>query len=274
MPKKILITFGGIGFDTTVRHTVEKAPKLGADQVLVYDDRWLAEHPFHSLNKWLWTYPDDQKAPSPRSARGFGWFSWKPMILLHALSQCQDGDIVGFLDADTYPIADFSCLYDICARDSGIMLFAAQGQGHEKWCKRDCFIVMGQDEPAYRFVQAGVARFCFFQKGPFLPQQFLREWYAYCLNRLAQSFEPSVLAPEYPELVQHRTEQAIMTNLAHKYNLHLYREACGFGDGALADGIDAGLYPTLFRQMWAPGPHGMDDLSGSWYRNVAPVVMR
>jgi hypothetical protein len=54
---------------------------------------------------------------------------------------------------------------------------------------------------------------------------FLEEWLAYATNLTATTFADSVLAPEYPDCVQHRAEQAILTNLAHKYNLPLHREA-------------------------------------------------
>ena len=264
--KRILVTFGGKCYDATIGKTAEAATKLGADEFWCYDDKWLLEHDFYRLNKWLWNYPEGLHPASPRAPRGMGWFCWKPFVIMQALEHCQPGDVVCYVDADTYPIANFSCLYDICARDGGIMLFAAQGHGHEKWCKRDCFMVMGQDEEKWRFTQAGVARFMLFQKGPWLVTQFLCEWLAYCLNKPAQTFEPSTYAPEYPELSQHRTEQAIMTNLAHKYGLRLYREACQFGDGALAEGVDADLYPTLFHQVGKVGNRA--DYSGSAYRNI------
>ena len=40
--------------------------------------------------------------------------------------------IILWTDADTYPIADLTPLYEQCRKDGGIMLFAAEG-----WCKGD-----------------------------------------------------------------------------------------------------------------------------------------
>jgi hypothetical protein len=264
--KRLYITFSGERYYETTKKIVECAPNLGADKVLVYDEPWLMKTDFYHQNQWIWRHHGDRN----NVKRGFGWFCWKPFIIMDALDRVIDGDIVLFTDADTFPISDFSMLYDICARDGGIMLFAAQGCLHQEWCKRDCFIVMGQDDPQYRFQYAGVARFMLFQKGPWKAKQFLIEWLTYCLNPLAQTFDESVIAPEYPEMKEHRTEQAIMTNLAYKRGIHLYREACGFGNDALKAGVDKHLYPQLFKQVGIDWPHEPPfPLTGSVFANVA-----
>jgi hypothetical protein len=258
----ILITFSGSAYDETTGFTVERAPRFGADQVLVYDDYWLRNHEFFTLNQWLWHRPDDKG----RLARGFGWFSWKPLIIMDALDRMAEGDVVMFVDGDTYPIADLRVLYDQCRKDGGIMAFMATGVTqaltNAHWNKRDCMIIMGQDTEEYAQKGTAVARFMLFQKGSWRVRQFLSEWLAYCLNPIAQTFDASTLGPERDGFKQHRTEQAIYTNLVHKYGLKLYREACGFG--AKCD-QDWDLYPQLFEQRWTGGKHLP---TGSRYRNV------
>lgn len=262
--KRIYITFSGAAYDPITEKVAATYRHYGADEFVVYDDRWLLEQPFYELNKWLWTFPENRVAPERGHPRGFGWFCWKPFIIMHALGQADIGDIVLYVDGDTHPIAPIAPLYEECARIGGLMLFEASGCGHAEYCKRDCLIVMGQDEDRYRKTQAGVARFMLFQKGPWLAHQFLIEWLAYCLNPLAQTFEPSVLAPEYPEYGEHRTEQAIMTNLAHKHRIKLYREACQFGEGWPAD---TELYGQVFRQVGCAAAD-TGTIDGSRYRNV------
>ncbi len=259
--KKFYITFSGAAYDETTSRIVEFAPRFGADEVLVYDDRWLMGTEFYQLNKWLWTYPatDDPK----RAPRGFGWFCWKPFIILDCLNRMQDGDIVLFTDADTFPIHDFSMLYEECARIGGTMLFSAYGCGNDSWCKSDCFIVMGQDLKQYYGRQHGVARFMLFQKGPWHVRQFLLEWLTYCLNPIATTFDKSIYGSDPLELNEHRTEQAIMTLLSYKYGHKLYREACQFG---ATQPEDQDLYPQLFQQVGCA--HHVKSLAGSRFRNV------
>lgn len=232
--KKVYITFSGAAYDETTRKILE-AVTLGADEVRVYDDVWLMKQPFYEQNKWLWEHSHK---------RGFGWYCWKPFIIWHALSTLADGDVVLYTDADTYPIAPFGMLYEQCAKDGGIMLFASENHLQSQWCKRDCYIVMCQDPPQDN--PAGVARFMLFQKGPWRATQFLMEWLTYCVNPWANTFDISVLGEEVPQFVEHRAEQAIMTNLAHKYGLYLYREACGAGAG---NSRDKALYGQLFQQV-------------------------
>jgi hypothetical protein len=240
--KKIYITFGGRPYDSVTKHIVENGKKFGADEVIVYDDAWLVKQDFYKQNIWLWEH---------HHKRGFGWYAWKPFIIYHALQNLNDNDMVLFTDADCYPVNNFSVLFDQCDKDGGIMLFAAQTHRHYVWCKRDCYIVMGQDDPKYRDVQAGVARFMLFQKGKWKATQFLMEWLTYCVNPFATTFDPSVIDEELPGFKEHRTEQAIMTNLAYKYGLKLYREADDSGEinrCGTEGQRDRDLYPQLFIQ--------------------------
>ena len=233
---KVYITFSGAEYESTTGLIVDRGPKLGANTVWVYDDLWLTQQEFYVQNRWLWDHPHK---------RGFGWYAWKPFIIADALTRLHRGDIVLYTDADCYPIAPLHPLFEQCKRDGGIMLSASENHRQGDWCKRDCFVVMGQDEARYREAPAGVARFMLFQKGSWRATQFLMEWLAYSVNPLANTFDPSVLAPEHPGFIEHRAEQAIMTNLAHKYGLKLYREACEAGNCA---NRDRELYGQLFTQ--------------------------
>lgn len=257
--RKVYITFGGAPYDKTTRLIVEGGPIFGADEVRVYDDRWLLGQPFYKQNAWLWSH---------QHRRGFGWYAWKPYIIWHALSSLSYGDVVLFTDADCFPIASLRPLFETCARDGGVMLFASEGHRHGDWCKRDCFIVMAQDEPRIYDAPAGVARFMLFQKGPWLATQFLMEWLAYCVNPLANTFDKSVLGVEPPQFVEHRAEQAILTNLAYKHGIVLHREACEAGNGSVRD---RALYGQLFSQVNACDDSKVShDPVGSVYCNVEP----
>jgi hypothetical protein len=257
--RKLLVTFSGAPYDATTRQIVENGPRLGADDVMVYDDRWLLSQDFYRQNRWLWDHPHK---------RGFGWYAWKPYIIWHALSVAEPGDVVLYIDADTVPIADLRPLYRRCVEDGGIMLFASENHVQRQWCKRDCYTVMGQDVPRYWDVQAGVARFMLFEKGPWRTTQFLMEWLTYTVNPLANTFDPSILGVEYREFIEHRAEQAILTNLAHRYQLRLYREACESGEGSHRD---RDLYPQLFTQVNSDEAHVTADSVGSRYANVGAV---
>ena len=254
---RLLITMSGARYDATTELLVKDGPRFGADRVLVYDDRWVAEHEFSKLNRWLWEHPGDKNGK-----RGFGWYAWKPLLIIDALDRCDDGDVVAFVDADTVPIADFSILYTVAARD-GAMLFKSQGHKQTTWCKTDCYATMGM--AADPSLDAGVARFMAFAKGPWKPRQFLYEWLTYSVNRLSTTFDPSQLGPEPAGFEEHRTEQAIMTNLAHRYGYKLHRECDESGEGWDEDRSGHDGYPQLFQQVRQGGGNIE---GGSRWRNV------
>lgn len=284
--KRWLITMGGGDYDHITERVIANHP--GVDEVYVYDDRWWWSHPFWDVpgNKWLREhhYP-----------RGMGWYAWKPIMILDALDKMSPGDVVLYLDGDTYPIADLSPIYDHAA-EHGAMFFAASAHNNRQWCTEQCLFVMGQDEPRYRDAQAGVARFMAVRKGGGIPRwimsdgpwpfggqpgpiddwkerQFLYEWLSYATNRYATTFDPPAwissradsTGPEHSDFNQHRTEQAIMTNLCHKYGYPLHREACQAGN----DFPDQpGDYPQLFVQVNQENQWRAPNNSGSKFRRI------
>ncbi len=259
--KRLFITFSGSAYHETTQQIVERAPRMGADSVIVYDDRWLMEQPLFQDPRFQFLFTH-RGVGNEGGRRGFGWFSWKPFCIIDALKRCDPGDIVLFTDADTYPVAPFGVLYDECASRDGMMLFSAVGCMNYQWTKRDCLVAMGMDEDRFRFCQHAVCRFMLFQSGSERANNFLAEWQEWCLDPRCQTFEPSVLAPEYPEFIEHRTEQSIFTLLAHKYGEKLYREACQFGKSVPED---TELYGQLFAQVGTVRPKS---LSGSAFRNA------
>lgn len=262
--RKILITFGGSAYDEITAHVHETFRTFGADEFWVYDDRWLDGHEFRKLNSWLWDHQGTH--PNAPKGRGFGWYAWKPLIILDAMSRLQPGDVVCYLDADSVPIANISIVFETAARD-GAMLFRASAHQNFRWCKRDTFKVMGLDRFWGREDQpAGCARWAAFKVGDYKSTQLLYEWLTYSINPLATTFDPSVLGDEHPKLEEHRTEQAILTLLALKYGYTLWREADQDGVEFIGQPDQPGDYPQLFRQIQKGGPHPLG--AGSRFRNV------
>jgi hypothetical protein len=269
--RKVYCTFSGRQYDETTQRIVEDAPKFGVDEVRVYDDRWLMTTEFHRLNKWIFDLR------SRNEHRGFGWYSWKPFVILEEIESVSEDlaeyamhardvankPIVLWTDADTFPIGDLTPLYEQCRKDGGIMLFAAEGCAQGAWTKHSCMSAMNADTPEFRFAQHATARFALFEAGNYRAKQFLMEWQTYCLNPQCIGLESHHGESEYKEYNEHRSDQSILTNLAHKYGLKLYREADQFGDGSQRD---REIFGTVFKQI---GQYDKPkSLEGSRFRNV------
>lgn len=253
--RKWLVTFSGAKYDETTSRIVHDGPKFGADQVLVYDDVWLDEHPVRPLAQWLYDHPGDKNGK-----RGCAWYFWKPVVLIDALDRASDGDVVLYEDADTYPVSSLQPIYDIAARD-GAFLISSTGHKQITWCKGDCYDVMGM--PRDPEAPAGCARYVAIRRGGWKERQLLWEWLTYNLNRYAQTFDPSVLRPEHPQLEEHRTEQAILTLLAHRYGYKLWRECDESGEGW---DVDRDVMPVAIFQQVRQGD--CQNGVGSQWRNV------
>jgi hypothetical protein len=269
---KYLAAFSGSKYQDTTRRIVEDAPTLGVDEVWIYDNWWLknCRPGFWERTSWFRNHP---------KVRGIDFFCFKPFYILDAFRRLQPGDILLATDADTFPIADLSPLFDQCRADGGIMLFGARGCVNREWTKKDAFILTGCNEEKYYESWQAVARFALFEKGAAFPvERFLGEWLGFTCNPMINTFDPSVIEPDQPELREPRCEQAVLGLLAVKYNLKLYREACEFG--CWSEPEDAECVPPQYRggvpyQMFSqrgnhtyrPGYSG-DESEGSAYRNV------
>jgi len=186
-----LCLFSGHDYEATTQRTMDMAPALGVDRIRVYDDVWLEHHPFRRINHHL--FETVEKV-------GYGWHAWKALIILDTMKHSADGDVVMYLDADTYPSgARLEPLYETALRED-MMLFDCSGRRHRDWCKRDCFIVMGLDEPKYHESLAGCARFGLWTKGRYRAEQWLYEWLTYSINPFANTRQSGVASKYGAEL--------------------------------------------------------------------------
>ena len=100
--------------------------------------------------------------------------------------------------------------------------------------------------------------------------EFLQEWLDWSCDKRASTFEKSVLYPEYTDgFIEHRTEQAILTNLAHKYSIPLHREADQWGEPFKAD-FPNDTYGQIFEStgIYSYDPNPLPGQKGSRFRNV------
>lgn len=254
MNKNIYVTFSGSAYDSTTKLIVEDGPKFGATEVRVYDDRWLMTQPFYARNKWLW---------ETETKFGFGWCSWKSFVIQHALANADPGDVVLYTDADTFPIADLTPIFDY-TREHSVMLFEEQGCINKVWTKRDCFRKMGVDDEFCHARIMACGRFQAFTRYERLhwTDHFLRMWEDYSTLRDCQLWDRSVNCEDYPEFRRHSCEQSVLSNLAYRYNVPCHRTPDQ--NGSIDKDWD--LYPQVFVQQYCTGDRG--NLSGSKYFNV------
>jgi hypothetical protein len=262
MSRRILITFGGAAYDRQIEKQHQGHWAGWFDRHFVYDDRWLIEQPFYRENRWIF-----DRQPQ----HGFGFCSWKPYIIQHALEHfAEPGDVVMYVDADTYPIADISCLFQYTEK-VGVMLFEEQGCINKTWIKQECFDQMCCDYQHYKDATIACGRFQLFKK-PLLASyswdHFLAEWQRFSLSPHCTFHEGSKVRKDDPTFIRSSCEQAVLSILAVKQTIPLHRNPDQSGWPVSWDGKykPDDTYPQLFIQDGARGD--VRNLSGSRYRNV------
>lgn len=279
--QRAVCVFSGSRYHDSTRRIAETAERYGCTQPpFIYDDHWLKTKRPEFVKQYQALF--DHKCPKSGVNRGCGYFIWKMLILKETLQRLDAGSVAMYLDADTWPVADITPLFEMADKES-ITLFAACNHSQRAWSKRDCQILMGADHHWFLDRQAAVARFMLFKKGgviKYAPEEaphgvgksitideFIDEWLRYSADRRCTTFDPSVLGSEHDGFVEHRCEQAALGNLAYKYNISLHREADQWGNGFEKD-FPNDTYPQIFEStgVYSYDPSGKRN--GSSFRNV------
>lgn len=145
--------------------------------------------------------------------RGFGYWIWKPFIILTELEKLNDDEILLYLDCGDVPSKlFFEILEEHFKRDT--IFLTNMGWNHGQWTKRDCFVYMNCDFPEfYASVQleAGVIALKKTQSNI----ELLKDWYKYMKVENLLIDSPNIYGlPNLPNFIEHRHDQSILTNLS------------------------------------------------------------
>jgi hypothetical protein len=176
-----------------------------------------------------------KKYPDVYQSRGFGYWQWKPLILLDALSKVKDGDIVAYIDSGNSIINNLDYIFNKCV-EQDIVLFDNRdgnmyGDTHRnrEWTKRDCFVLMDCDEEKYYNAPQVDAAYQFYKKTPGVIS-FLEQYRDFCANDNIVSDVPNTTKENLPEFKDHRHDQSILSLLAAKNNIPLLPEPSEWGN--------------------------------------------
>jgi len=160
-------------------------------------------------------------------------WSWKPFIILETLNTLEEGDCVMYLDSGAEIIDNLNPLFKIAQESSnnGSMLFRLPG-GHKNktWTKRDCFVLTDCDSEKYwngDLVNGAISLWVKNEKNI----QFLKEWLRYARDPRIITDDPLMCGkPNLMEFRDHRHDQSILSLMAIKYNLEVWRSPCQWGN--------------------------------------------
>ncbi len=205
MMEVALVTFASKCFYKNQKQLVQSATATGIKKIFAWKYVQLLRYNFFWKNIKLL-----------RCKRGAGYWIWHAFIIRKALDEMNDNDVVIFCDAGLTFCADFKNVLQSMG-DSYVQLFSAGGFTNRQYTKRDAFVLMGCDEKKYWDGQQTMGGIHFWRKCPDA-YRLLDEYEAYCCNAQIVSDLPNKLGENFPEFIDHRHPQSIMSLLAIKYN--------------------------------------------------------
>ncbi len=180
----------------------------------------MANEPFYEKHKSIL----DEK-------RGAGFWLWKSAIILDALHNAQENDIIVYVDCgDIFSSEDLPQLRefllgatkDTPTQDKDFLLTDGAFPNYQ-YTKRDCFVLMDADEEKYYRaiqVEAGII----VVKNTLRSRCIVEEWMNYCTDRRIVTDDENTCSVNYEGFIDHRHDQSILSILKIKHNLYSSNE--------------------------------------------------
>jgi len=154
---------------------------------------------------------------------GYGFYSWKPLVILDVFDKIKYGDVVIYHDSGRVEYKyefrkDVTKLVDSVVQNYKGVGIASSHWEHKDWCKRDCFVHMNCNEERYWNLKHLNASWSIWQKNE-ISIDILNEWKNYCFDPrgTVTTWDTSGPLSDFDSFKEHRWDQAILTNVVHKY---------------------------------------------------------
>ncbi|MFW8601949.1 glycosyltransferase family 2 protein [Desulfobacterota bacterium M19] len=225
----------------------KSARKFGIDHCLSYTGKDILQTEFYQKNRGIL-----------EQARGAGFWLWKPYIILQALEQANDGDVIIYSDSGAEIIDSLQPLLDLCVSRNGLIFFQVPCYTttfvNKSWTKRDCFILMEADNEDFHQARQVAGSPSLFIKNK-ANIDFVRQWLLYCEDPRIITDQPNTCGKKnYPEFYDHRHDQSILSILVKRNGLEIFRDPSQFAahlklkpfriKGELPEGVNYSDTPT------------------------------
>jgi hypothetical protein len=215
-----VITYGDDRFIKSRERAVKSIENF-VDSTKIYTDK--------DLEKFKIKYPKILY----HNARGGGFWLYKSLFLKETFSNCNEGDMIIWMDSGTDFIGDkddITTLLNIATNNGGFCLFK-QVNINKVWTKRDCFVYMGCDsEDYYNALQCDAAIQVYVKNDR--TDKFIDELLKYCEDYRIITDSPNECGlPNLMGFKDHRHDQSILTNLCVKHKINRFKQPTEYGYG-------------------------------------------
>lgn len=213
-----LVSFATENFYTSQKKLIESSLVNGVDFVHTYN-------PTNIDEKFV---SDNAAIINGFNNRGAGYWLFKPYIILDTMKNVNDGDYVVYVDSGINFIDNIHKILN--AVDDDIILFNCHGHINKTFTKRDCFVYLDCDTDVYVNGQHTNAAIQIYKNTP-KSKRFVELYMYWCKNQNVITDNPNVCGLDnYPEFVDHRHDQSVLSLLSIKHDIHLHRDPTQYGN--------------------------------------------
>ena len=158
---------------------------------------------------------------------------WRPHIIMDALNQAEIGDYIFYSDSGASFVKPVRNLIDIMQRDNvDIMVFDMKNNIEKFYTKRDIFVYLDCDKKKYTDTPQRCSTYFLFKKTE-NTLHFFKEYSELTLKApyLFTDEENKLGYPNYPEFIDTRHNQSVLSVLSKKYGVEAYWDLSQWGIG-------------------------------------------
>jgi hypothetical protein len=222
--KKYLVNYSDKSHYNSQKENSKSALNVGEfDGVFSFNLQDLGED-FIRENKLIMSQP-----------RGAGYWMWKPFVIKKALEMIDDNDILMYSDSGISFVKNTDEIVDIMdITEEKLLLFELEDiHPNKRWTKRDCFILMDLDKEEFLNQNQLLASYILMRKNDFV-LNFIDEWLSYAKDYRIITDSPNECGlPNYPEFMDHRHDQSILSLLGRKHNVKNIPDVTQYGKGRM-----------------------------------------
>lgn len=150
------------------------------------------------------------------TAKGFGNYFWKPIVINKALKKIKEGDYLMYADSGSFFLKSVLPMVKHMKREQKNILCFKLPVIEKQWTKRDAFILMSCDTDYYKDSPQTLAGFIIVKKCE-ESIIFLNDYKKYCSDSRILSDNPNVLGKQnYSGFIEHRHDQSVLSLLTKK----------------------------------------------------------
>jgi len=230
---RALISFADKRLWRSLRRLEKQAVSMDVfDELYLFNENNLGEHFLEKHGEIL-----------NSKTRGFGYWIWKPEVILTALSTLDEGDVAIYVDVGCHLNANgkrrLEEYINLLEKSSaGIIAFTAQRptitnstlvddgrfippQINKQWIKGDLLDYFGVRDDAHYYSSEAIGATIILIKKSEESVKFINEWKEICESDYGLIDDSASNSPNLDGFIEHRHDQAVFTLLAIKYEVEL-----------------------------------------------------